>query len=128
VLEARAGDFHGLYSYRDWLFTALRPLPRAHLELPDGSMTRVDFAFWTGAALLAIDLAGSETAGAAQRVRADRLRDAGVERIEIPNAALAAEDLARHLPPVLSRFWKHAPIPCGPFIPATLAGAAFGAV
>lgn len=127
ALEERVEEFHGLYGYRDWLFSALRPLPQAHLALPNGGMTRTDFAFWTGEGLLAIDLTGSETPGGAERERAERLREAGVERVEIANAALAAEDLARHLPPALLRFWEHAPIPCGPFIPATLAEAEFGA-
>ena len=126
-LEDRVADFHGLYNYRDWLFSALRPLPRAHLELPDGSMTRVDFAFWTGETLLAIDLTGNQTSGAAMEERAERLRDRGIVRIEIANAALAAGDLTGLLPSALLRFWEHAPIPCGPFIPGTLAATTFGA-
>jgi len=128
ALENRAAGFHGLYHYRDWLFSALRPLPQAHLCLSaDGRPpVRVDFAFWTGAAVLAVDLVGSETAGPGQQERCERLRAAGVEQVLLPHAVLRSGELADHLPPALLRFWQHDAVPCGPFIPGTLAAADFG--
>ena len=123
-LEGRAAAFGGLYNYRDWLFSALRPLPQAHLCLDVGAgrpLVRVDFAFWTGAAVLAVDLVGTETAGPAQEARAARLKAAGITRVKLPQAALHAGTLADHLPPPLVRFWQDDPVPSGPFIPATLA-------
>ncbi len=128
ALEDRVAAFEGLYHYRDWLFSALRPLPQAHLCLSDGGPppVRVDFAFWTGAAVLAVDLVGVETAGPAQVERAGRLLDAGVERVALSHAALRSGDLADHLPPALLGFWEHDPVPCGPFVPGMLASADFG--
>ena len=128
ALEERAAAFDGLYSWRDWLFSALRPLPQAHLCLADGGgqPVRVDFAFWTGEAVLAVDLAGSETPGAARQARRERLDAAGIQAVEIANAALAADDLADHLPPALLGFWERDPVPSGPFIPTMLAEADFG--
>ncbi len=129
-LEARAAEFDGLYHYRDWLFSALRPLPQAHLCLDDEDgrpPVRVDCAFWTGAALLAVDLIGSETAGPAQQERAARLEAAGAERFALPQAALRSDEFAAHLPDALRRFWQDDPVPSGPFVPATLAAAGFGA-
>ena len=128
ALEDRAAAFEGLYSYRDWLFSALRPLPQAHLCLSaDGRPpVRVDCAFWTGEAVLAVDLVGSETEGPGHRERGERLRAAGIERVALPHAALRTGYLADHLPPALLHFWEHDPVPCGPFIPGTLAAADFG--
>ena len=128
ALEDRAAAFDGLYGYRDWLFSALRPLPRAHLCLGDGGRppVRVDCAFWTGEAVLAVDLVGIETAGPAQVERSERLLAAGVEQIALTHAALAAGDLGAHLPPALLRFWERDPVPCGPFVPGMLASADFG--
>jgi hypothetical protein len=128
ALEDRAVAFDGLYRYRDWLFSGLRPLPQAHLCLTDGETqpVRVDFAFWTGDAVLAIDLVGTETPGAARQARRERLAAAGIQAVEIPNAALAADELTDHLPAALLGFWEDDPVPCGPFVPATLAGAEFG--
>lgn len=127
ALEERAARFGGLFSYRDWLFSALRPLPQAHLCLAadDGPPIRVDCAFWTGEAVLAIDLVGSETAGPARRRRTERLRSAGAEVVALPQAALRSADFDDHLPPALLRFWEDDPLPCGPFVPASLAAADF---
>lgn len=127
VIEDRAAEFDGLYHYRDWLFSGLRPLPQAHLRLDgDGRPpVRVDCAFWTGDAVLAIDLAGIETPGPAQRERGERLRAAGVEALAISRTVLESDEFADHLPPALLGFWETDPVPCGPFIPAMLADADF---
>jgi len=128
ALEDRAAEFDGLYAYRDWLFSALRPLPQAQLCISaDGPPpVRVDCAFWTGEALLAVDLMGSDTPGSAQRKRAARLVDVGVTHVELPHAVLRAGNLSDHLPPALLRFWESDRVPSGPFIPGSLSAAGFG--
>jgi len=128
ALEDRAAAFDGLYAWRDWLFSALRPLPQAQLCVAEGGPppVRVDCAFWTGEVLVAVDIAGTDTPGPAQRERQERLRDAGIMHVELPQAVLHAGSLADHLPPAFLDFWESDPVPCGPFIPGTLAGADFG--
>ena len=42
TLTAALANYGGLYHYRDWAFSALRPLPRAQIPLENGS-----FILWT---------------------------------------------------------------------------------
>ena len=44
--------FGSLYQYRDWVFSAFRPLPQAHINVGSGAyatedLIAVDFAFWS---------------------------------------------------------------------------------
>lgn len=117
--------FGTLYRYADWMFSAPRPLPRAHLRAPAGggaapcdpaSMIGVDFAFWTGGGLLAIDLVGSETRGPRARARRERLQDAGIAIVEMPRSALLdSQAFAALLPASFHRFWEGQALPRGPF-------------
>ncbi len=117
--------FGDLYRYGDWMFSAPRPLPRAHLHAPHGtaatpfdpaSMVGVDFAFWTGGGLLAIDLVGSETRGPRDKARRERLQGAGIAVVEMPQSALLdAPAFAELLPASFHRFWQGQVLPCGPF-------------
>lgn len=64
ALEKRLAWSGGLFSYRDWVFSALRPLPRAALaEIRDGRPRLVqpiaDFAFWTGREALLVRFRGA---------------------------------------------------------------------
>ena len=63
ILEDRAASFDGLYGYRDWLFSALRPLPQLLLrELAAGrrAIAVIDQSIaMGGAGILYNELAGA---------------------------------------------------------------------
>ncbi len=117
--------FGTLYRYADWMFSAPRPLPRAHLHAPanrgaalydPASMIGVDFAFWTGGGLLAIDVIGSETRGPRDKARHERLQGAGIALVEMPQSALLdSQAFAKLLPAFFHRFWEGQALPRGPF-------------
>jgi hypothetical protein len=121
VLEKKAAGFGGLFAWQDYAFSALRPLPQAHLHIGDARL-RADFAFWTGKQIIAIDIAG-DTRGPGWAERCRRLTDAGVRTIEMPvsvfvgNDARALHDL---LPPEFSTFWRSEAMPSSPFKAAAL--------
>jgi hypothetical protein len=121
-LVAALGASAGLFAPRDWSFSALCPLPRAHLPLDGsnaGARVRVDFAFWTGSGLIAVELSGTATMSRARRAAVDVLKDNRVEWIEIAGEALERRDM-RALAPLLDRFWRGERLPSSPFRPATL--------
>lgn len=113
VLTARLG---GLFAPRDWSFAALRPLPQAHLA----GAVRVDFAFWTGAALVAVELLGSATPRRQRQAELTQLRESGVTIITLATSDLqqgGAGLLARTLPAPFHDFWRAVPLPASPFVP-----------
>ena len=113
-LAARAG----LFAPADWSFSALRPLPQAHLGAPP---VRVDFAFWTGSGLIAIALQGAGTPRRQRQEELARLRAGGVAVVEVPAASLAQDDvLDRLLPAPLKNFWEDVALPASPFGPEAL--------
>ena len=124
-LEARLAEFGALYHYRDWIYSAPALLPRAwipvsetrHTTLSADSFVACDFACWTGNAVVAIYVTGTETVTPEQLENTTRLRDAGVRVHEIPAAAIAAQgpdDLRKRLPPAFLRFWARERYPSGP--------------
>lgn len=130
ALTARLERFAGLYRYRDWVYSALAPLPRAHLHAPESgepfgpeSLVRVDFALWTGAAVIAIEIPGTATRSPAIERRHERLRRAGALVVELaddvldPAGAAGFEDA---LPEDLRLFWRDRALPAGPLKPAAL--------
>ena len=95
--------FDGLYAPEDWLWSALRPLPRALLR-GNGGMAGVDFAFWDGTRAVAIDLGSG--------------RDPpGIAVCRVTPAMLAGEPLAllHALPDVFRDFWRGEVLPRSPF-------------
>jgi hypothetical protein len=115
ALVEALGPSGGLFDVRDWSFSAFCPLPQAHLPLAHlplseraaGAGTRVDFAFWTGQALIAVELVGATTHGRARRAGLERLRQSGVAAIEISSQALDGgdmKDIERALGPLLDGF------------------------
>jgi hypothetical protein len=103
AIDERLRRFGGLFAREDYTFSALRPLPRAHLP------ARVDFAFWTGARLVAVDIVGDD---------ARRPAAPGIVQVEIPAAVIARDDpaaLDAFLPPEFAAFWQDEPLPSGPF-------------
>lgn len=124
-LERLLAPFGDLFAVEDWAFSALRPLPRAHLpapgpgrDRPPESLVRTDVAFWTAAGAVAIDLVGRTTPRDADRERHALLRAAGVSVVCIPHEALDTDDdaaFADRLPNALRRFWLGEALPSGPF-------------
>ncbi len=117
ALERATKRLGGLFAWQDYAFSALRPLPRAHLPAGSGSV-RVDFAFWDGEHLVAVDVASDEAKGAAWDSRRAALDAAGIQRIEIPAAEIARDDpalLIRRLPPAFAAFWNGETMPSSPF-------------
>lgn len=117
-IEAHLRRFGGLFAADDYAFSALRPLPRAHLAMSDGAYLRTDFAFWTGARLVAVDITGADASGSAWQDRARRLDAAGIRRVEIPAAIVMKEDpvvLRTALPEEFAGFWRTEPMPSSPF-------------
>lgn len=126
-LRERCGTFANLYEPLDWLYSAPRPLPRAHLYAPDGVPTgtesdfvQVDFAFWLGETLTAAVSKDAGLSPAKSRARVERLSRAGINKV----VAFSVADFAdpHHLfadlldgPP--SRYWNQEAVPCGPFRP-----------
>ena len=126
ILEKRAAPFAGLYNAEHWAFSALLPLPRAHLHLPDprvrtsfapADIVRADFAFWTGTALVAVVQGGRRTPTPAERRTRERLSAWGIElRPYDPDhfAGIADGGLLTFLGPAFMDFWQSEALPSGP--------------
>lgn len=104
----------------DWLFDALLPLPQAHLYLSNPltetysfvpeNMVKVDFAFWTGQQIIAVEVDGSSHVGSEAHIQKDRLlQRAGVIVIHILNGELLKHGkkvISHLLPSNITHFWK----------------------
>jgi hypothetical protein len=99
--------YDGLYAPQDWLWSALRPLPRAWLTAK-GRLLPCDIAFWDGTQVSAIELAAQETD------RAAALRAAGIAVCRIGLDTLA-EDVLAVLPVGFRWFWREQTLPSSPF-------------
>jgi very-short-patch-repair endonuclease len=80
---------------------------------------RVDFGFWTGTKLIAVEIDGNEPEGYARDIRRDRLlRRADVDVVHILNTEIdkhGGENLMVALLPQSIAFdWTKAPVPEGP--------------
>lgn len=113
AIEEQTRRLGGLFTAADYAFSALRPLPRAHLN-----GVRVDFVFWTGKALIAIDITGDDARGPAWEKRRAALITANAKPLEIPAATIARDDpaaLEALLPPEFANFWRGETLPSSPF-------------
>ncbi len=123
-IAAQARRVGGLFVPADWSFAALRPLPQAHLAVSGGAApVRVEFAFWTGAATIAVTLEGSASPRRQRREELALLAAAGVAIVAVPVASLqqdGARLLARLLPAPFQRFWHDVSLPASPFGPPAL--------
>ena len=62
AIATKLAPFAGLYAAQDWIFSAPKPLPRAHLYAPRNNsaawntenFVQVDFAFWLGERMVAV--------------------------------------------------------------------------
>ncbi|HSZ94133.1 MAG TPA: hypothetical protein VK822_32690, partial [Acetobacteraceae bacterium] len=105
-LAARLAPYDGLYAPDDFLWSALRPLPRGWVPAGD-QLLPADMVFWDGAELIAIELAARDT----DRQRA--LLAAGVTACRIEPSKFRRLDA--ELPSVFLRFWEVATLPSSPF-------------
>jgi hypothetical protein len=101
-LAERLKPFDGLYAPEDFLWSALRPLPRGWVQL-----LPADLVFWDGAQPIAIALGTRDT----ERQRA--LLAVGVTVHRIEPSMFARLDAV--LPDVFQRFWEGQLLPSSPF-------------
>ena len=121
-LETRTAAFGALYHYRDWIHSALAPLPRAwipatgatpNVPAPD-SFIACDFAFWSGDAVVAVYVTGTETIASQRLDDIRRLRDSGARVLEVPASVVAMQEpdaLRALLPAQLQGFWEGGALP-----------------
>ena len=111
--------YHGLFTYRDWRYSAPKPLPRAFLPLSDAFL-QVEFAFWLGDRLLAVQSELGALTPRAAAERTARLARAGIESVSYGLADLVPGNRAL-LTQILGRqglaFWSGEILPAGPLRP-----------
>ena len=107
-LDEALRRFHGLYVPEDWLWSALRPLPRAWL-VGDAGVSGADIAFWDGARAIVIGFGAMPSPSAATA--------SGNIPVELAPADLAdaTDRLMTRLPDVFRQFWRNETLPCSPF-------------
>jgi hypothetical protein len=95
--------YDGLYAPDDWLWSALRPLPRAWVS-GEGGAVLADFAFWDGTRAIAIDVGGARGTS-------------GVAACHITQDVLTRDPLALLdvLPDGFRHFWRGQRLPGSPF-------------
>lgn len=115
-------DWGAPYDNDDWVFEALMPLPQAHLyqsnplddqfSFAPSRMMKVDFAFWTGTRLVAVEIDGGSHIGSESHIEKDRLlQRSGVHVVHILNSEISKHGIKvveRLLPPEMTGFWKTA--------------------
>ena len=94
-LAAALSRYDDIYAPEDWLWSALRPLPRAWLPA-DERLLPADIAFWDGTQALAFER---------DSPRQSLLRKAGIPIIE----SIA------ELPDTFRHFWRSQTLPMSPF-------------
>jgi len=126
-LEARTGALAGLCEPQHWCFSALMPLPRAHLYLPEEPASAaihvkdfvgVDFASWDGRELTVVFIDTGNTPTPMQKAARLRLRRPGVRICDLPAKALLRSEgdaLLAKLGSGFKHFWHGDPIPLSPF-------------
>jgi len=124
ALQQRLAWSGGLFGHRDWVFSALRPMPRPVLAtMADGRARAVqwvaDFAFWTGdeAVLVMIRGAGSgQAACAAPSAWPVRTIALAPTDLDLGEALFTRERFGT----AFVDFWNGEPWPAGPFRPRGL--------
>jgi hypothetical protein len=104
----------------DWIFNILFPLPQAHLYVENPldnnnynyipqRMVKMDFAFWTGQKIVAVEIDGASKPSASQVPRDRMLQRAGVELIHILNEEIVtfgSKIIESLLPISITKFWQ----------------------
>jgi hypothetical protein len=115
-------DWDAPFNDDNWIFDALLPLPQAHLyqsnplddhySFAPSRMMKVDFVFWTGKRLVAVEIDGGSHIGSDAHVEKDRLlQRSGVHVVHILNSEIGKygkKVVERLLPPEITKFWRHA--------------------
>jgi hypothetical protein len=109
-LAERVEPYDGLYAPEDWLWSALRPLPRGWAPVGD-QLLPADIVFWDGTQLIAIELSARETD------RQKALQDAGIVVLRIGPTVLGGDPMLMGgiLPDSLQRYWEGQVLPSSPF-------------
>jgi hypothetical protein len=105
-LVVRLQRYDGLFAPEDFLWSALRPLPRGSVPVGERWLA-ADMVFWDGTQPIAIELVARDT----DRQRALLAAPVGTLRIEPP----AFDRLDAVLPPSFHRFWDGETLPSSPF-------------
>jgi hypothetical protein len=105
-LVERLRPYDGLYAPEDFLWSALRPLPRGWVPFGERWMA-ADVVFWDGAQAIAIELGARDT----DRQRA--LLAQGIVTLRIAPADF--DRLGAILPRCFHRFWDGETLPSSPF-------------
>lgn len=110
-LAERLRQYDGLYAPEDFLWSALRPLPRGWVFVSERWLA-ADMVFWDGAQAISIEL------GARDSDRQRALLAAGVSTRRIAPADFGR--LGTMLPRSFHRFWDGETLPSSPFRRAPL--------
>jgi hypothetical protein len=110
ALAERVKPYDGLYAPEDFLWSALRPLPRGWVPTP-GKLLPADMVFWDGTQTVAIELSARETD------RQKALQAAGIAVHRIEPGALGSDpvQLGQILPANFQHFWDGQILPSSPF-------------
>jgi hypothetical protein len=105
-LTERLKPYDGLFAPEDFLWSALRPLPRGWVQVRDRRLP-ADVVFWDGEGAIAIELGTRDT----DRQKALRTAGVDVRRIE----PVMFSRLHGVLPPNFLRFFECQTLPSSPF-------------
>jgi hypothetical protein len=111
TLNEKLRRFDGLYRPEDFLWSALRPLPRAWVPTGETHVA-VDFAFWDGWQLAAVMI------GEERRQSDAMLTAAGVSLHRVSTADLGGDPeivIEKSLPASVLKFWGDEVLPTSPF-------------
>jgi hypothetical protein len=98
--------YDGLYAPEDFLWSALRPLPRGWAPVA-GQLLPADIVFWSGAQVLAVELSQRDT----EKQKA--LLAAGITVYRVAPGAF--DRLQEILPESFNTFWTEQDLPSSPF-------------
>ncbi|MFC7398330.1 hypothetical protein ACFQU1_14115 [Chelatococcus sp. GCM10030263] len=126
-IEEKLAPYQGLFSYRDFRFSAPRPLPRAHLLAPADpgkpagreDFIRVDMAFFPGRGRIVALTSSRELTPRKNAERRARLTGAGIELHALETAG--SDDALFAAIVGAEPFWTGDALPCSPLRPAVLA-------
>jgi hypothetical protein len=99
VIDRHLGKYVRTAKEKNSLYSALLPIPEMQIYVADplddetgyepSNNFRVDYGFWDGQQLIAVEIDGAEPAGYARDIRRDRmLRRAGIDVIHILNVEI----------------------------------------
>ena len=108
ALNSALQRFHGLYAPEDWLWSALRPLPRAWL-VTDAGVSRAEIAFWDGTQAITIGWVASSVVSEASVP--------GINAVRLTPGDTVGNciSLLARLPDRVREFWRDQTLPCSPF-------------